>query len=92
MGNKENPMSKIIVRCWEDEEFKKRLIADPHAVLSAEGVVIPEGVTVKVLMDTAKVQHLIIPSRVLADAALDALTAGGSYQVSSNACRIWFHI
>jgi len=29
MDAKENPMQKIIAQCWEDEEFKKRLMADP---------------------------------------------------------------
>jgi hypothetical protein len=44
MEAKENPMQKIITRCWDDEEFKKRLMADPAKILDAEGVSVPDGV------------------------------------------------
>ena len=38
MAEQENPMRKIITRCWDDEAFKERLLADPAATLAAEGV------------------------------------------------------
>ena len=41
--------AKIIAKAWVDEEFKKRLIADPATVLKENGIDIPEGMTVKVV-------------------------------------------
>jgi len=79
MGAHENPMQRIIAKCWEDEAFKARLLADPAATLEAEGVEVPEGVTINVVEDTAQVHNLVIPAQPgrLEDAALDAIAAAG---------------
>jgi hypothetical protein len=78
MNAEENPMQKIVTRCWEDEAFKQQLMADPNAVLKAEGAPVPEGVTVKVVEDTDRLVHFVIPTRPtgLNDDAL-AQVAGG---------------
>jgi len=65
MTTAENPMQKIIARCWEDEEFKKRLMADPAKILDAEGVNVPDGVSIRVVEDTEQVRTLIIPPGTL---------------------------
>jgi hypothetical protein len=75
-----SPPHPLIAKCWADESFKQRLLAEPAATLAAEGIAVPEGVTIRVLEDTAQVQHLVIPlqRRDLPDAELaDAPTAGG---------------
>ena len=41
MSETGNPMHKVITKCWEDEAFKARLLADPAATLAAEGVQVP---------------------------------------------------
>jgi hypothetical protein len=44
MANQEEQnkqMQQIIAKCWSDEAFKEKLVADPHATLAAEGVHIP---------------------------------------------------
>jgi hypothetical protein len=80
MSAKENPIQKIIVKCWkgEDEGFKKRLLADPTAVLKAEGVPVPDGITLKVLEDTTQTRTLLIPlpPERLSDALLGGVWAG----------------
>lgn len=77
MTENENPMQRIITRCWQDKDFKSRLVADPNAVLAAEGVVVPDGVTIRVLQDTDRQIHLVIPQkRVLTAAELDAVAGG----------------
>jgi hypothetical protein len=43
MTEQENPLQKIIIKCWEDEAFKEMLLADPAATLAAEGVEVPEA-------------------------------------------------
>jgi len=58
-----NPVSRIIARAWLDEEFKKKLVADPQAVLKMEGIDIPAGITVKILQNDKNTRHLVIPER-----------------------------
>ena len=43
MGEADGAMQKIITKCWEDEPFKERLLAEPAATLAAEGVEIPRA-------------------------------------------------
>jgi Nitrile hydratase, alpha chain len=78
MTTAENPMRKIITRCWEDEEFKKRLMVDPAKILAAEGVNVPDGVSIRVVEDTDQVRTLIIPPAPshLDDDQLKGITGG----------------
>ena len=61
MSDRQNPIGIIIAKALQDEAFKQQLIADPTAFLKAEGVAVPEGVTLKVVADTASVRHLVLP-------------------------------
>jgi hypothetical protein len=68
----------FITRCWEDEEFKKRLIADPAKILDAEGVSVPDGVSIRMVEDTEQIRTLIVhpaPSH-LDDDQLKGITGG----------------
>ena len=79
MAEQGNPLQKVITKCWEDEAFKERLLADPAATLAAEGLQIPEGMNIKVAVDAADVRTLVIPlppATELGDAELDSLAAG----------------
>ena len=78
MTTAENPMQKIITRCWEDEAFKKRLMADPAKTIDAEGVRIPAGVSIRVVEDTDQVRTLIIPPApfVLGDDQMKNISGG----------------
>ena len=78
MAEQDNPLQKIITKCWEDEAFKERLLADPAATLAAEGVQVPEGITVHVAVDAADVRTLVIPlppTTELGDEELDGIAA-----------------
>ena len=78
MAEQDNPMQKVITKCWEDEAFKERLLADPAATLAAEGVQVPEGVTINVAVDSADVRTLVIPpppTTELGDVELDSIAA-----------------
>ena len=75
------PLQRVITKCWEDEAFKERLLADPAATLAAEGMQVPEGVTINVAVDAEDVRTLVIPlppTAGLSDAELDQV-AGGSW-------------
>ena len=86
MGEKKEQskmMGELISRAWSDEAFKARLLADTMAELKANGITVPEGVTVKAVENTDKVFHLFIPpkpvARELSDEDLDKVAGGGSY-------------
>ena len=46
----------------KDSDEKQKLLANPAATLDALGIQIPDGVTVKVVENTDKLFHLVIPS------------------------------
>jgi hypothetical protein len=91
MNARENPMQKIITRCWEDEAFKQKLMADPNGVLMAEGVPVPEGITVKVLEDTDSLRNFVIPRRIteLSDEEVDRVSGGGWCAVACSVTETW---
>ena len=72
-------MNQIIAKCWADEAFKAKLLADPAATLKAEGAEVPAGLTVKAVENTDQVFHLVIPAKPtdLSDEDLDKVAGGG---------------
>jgi len=84
---KSKQIQQIIAKCWSDESFKQKVLADPTAILKAEGVSLPEGVSVATLENTDKVLYLVIPAKPteLSDEDLDKV-AGGDV----DSCSGWF--
>ena len=73
----ENPLGSIVSKALQDEAFKERLIADPAATLAGEGVVLPDGLDVRVVEDTESVRHLVLPAaRALSESELAGLAGG----------------
>jgi hypothetical protein len=58
---------QIVAQAWQDEGFKRRLLADPAAVLKAHGIAMPPGVAIKVVENTDKVIYLTLPVWPAAD-------------------------
>lgn len=54
-------MAKVVAKAWSDESFKKRLISDPKTVLESQGVVVPEGLEIKVVEQTKELVYVVIP-------------------------------
>jgi Nitrile hydratase, alpha chain len=83
-------ISQLIAKCWADEGFKHKLLADPAATLKTEGVEVPAGLSIKVLVleNDAKVFHLIIPAKPtdLSDEDLDKLATGTIYRPCIKIC------
>jgi hypothetical protein len=71
-------LEQVIAKTWSDEAFKQQLIADPRAVLEAEGAVLPAGLEIKAVADTDRVFHLVLPMKPthLSDLDLDKIAAG----------------
>ena len=92
MSETDNAMQKIITKCWDDEAFKEKLMADPAATFAAEGVQVPEGVTVNVAVDSEDVRTLVIPLAPgkLRDDELDHVAAGATADcpLDTASCRL----
>ena len=82
-------MNQIIAKCWADEAFKAKLLADPAATLKAEGAEVPAGLTVKAVENTDQVFHLVIPAKPtdLSDEDLDKVAAGVNLEMPARATK-----
>lgn len=80
--------SEIVLRAWEDPAFKRRLMADPKAVLREYGIEVPDRLEIRVVENTDDVFYLNLPAKPsteLTAEELDALTgAGFAYGVPSS--------
>lgn len=59
-------MSGVILKCWQDPAFKAALLANPKAVLSAEGILINPDIDYVIVADEHPKLHFIIPAPPLA--------------------------
>ncbi len=72
-------MGQIVAKAWANDGFKQRLFGDASAVLREEGVEVPPGVEVRVVEDTARVFHLVLPLKPdteLTDEQLNSVVGG----------------
>jgi hypothetical protein len=53
--------SRVLLKAWQDPDYKSRLCADPKALLIAEGFQIGDGATVTVMENDATHLYLVIP-------------------------------
>lgn len=60
----------LVSKAWSDEAFKKRLLAQPSAVVKEAGIQVPAGVDLRVVEDTDRLVHLILPSTPSAEGEL----------------------
>lgn len=60
---RKNLEAQLIARSFEDEAFKKELLANPKAVVEKElGTKLPEGIEIKVLEETETTLYMVLPS------------------------------
>jgi hypothetical protein len=81
MNDQSKQYQQLIAKCWADDAFKQRLLADPAGTLKAEGIEVPAGVRVQVVENTPQEFTLILPTRPddLSDEML-AGAVGGRYR------------
>ena len=53
--------ANLVAEYYGDPDFKAMVDADPTRVLKAAGLEIPEGMEVKLLFNTEKIVHLVLP-------------------------------
>jgi hypothetical protein len=71
----------LIAKAWQDNSFKQELLSNPKSVLQREGIILPEGVDIKVLEESISSFYLIIPtppssSGELSEADLESVAGG----------------
>ena len=54
---------RVVAKAWADEDYKARLLSDPAAVLTEEGIALPEGKSVRIVEATANETVLILPEQ-----------------------------
>lgn len=75
-------LGQILAKAWKDAAFKQRLLQDATTIFKEEGLLTPEGLEIKVVENTEKVFHLVLPwepdaSKLTAE-QLAGLSGGGS--------------
>ncbi|KLU27199.1 hypothetical protein EOS_05815 [Caballeronia mineralivorans PML1(12)] len=55
-------MAGIVLKCWQDPAFKAALLADPKAVLQAEGIQVNPDIEYVFVTDESPKLHFIIPA------------------------------
>jgi hypothetical protein len=89
MEEQAKKMGSLIAKCWSDDGFRKKLLADPAATMKAEGlsVDLPAGMTMKAVENTDKVYHFVIPAKPteLTEEQLD-MVAGGEISFTYQKC------
>ncbi len=80
MNNEESAQvaASIFARAMTDPDFKAQFVADAAAVLRAEGLDVPEGVTYKIVENSATLQYLVLPDPNEISDELLASASGGS--------------
>ena len=79
VGDWSKKWAGIVAQAWGDENFKKRLLADPAGVL--HGMQAPAGARLRIVEDSDTVVHLRLPqkpsSNELAEEELLRVAGGG---------------
>jgi hypothetical protein len=75
----QNIWDRIVTKAWQDESFKKRLLAEPALLLKEHGLEIQPDKQLRLFEDTDRILHLVLPAKPsgeLTDADLDAVAGG----------------
>ncbi len=84
---------QLVAHAWSDEGFKRRLLAEPEAVLKEAGLEVPEGVQINMSENTDRLTHLVLPAKPASgDASEEQLAAAAtrfaeSVPVCDNRCE-----
>ncbi|GAB1394977.1 hypothetical protein MASR1M60_31410 [Rhodocyclaceae bacterium] len=92
MSDQAKQYQQLIAKCWADEAFKQKLLADPAATLKAEGIEVPAGVKIQVVENTAQQFTLVIPPQPdeLSDEALGGVAGGNGNPFMNTNCYCAF--
>ena len=52
----------VVARAWRDPGYRNRLLSSPREVLVADGLEIPDGMAIRVFVDTPAIRHIHLTS------------------------------
>jgi hypothetical protein len=98
--NRLSSEESIVMRAWEDDNFKQSLMSNPKAAIAeATGETIPDDVEVEILQETANKVYFVIPTNPVAVMAVEGegelseealeQVAGGIIVGNWNKCLFW---
>jgi len=94
LANWDYQWSQVVGQAWADASFKRRLFANPAAVLTEYGVTLPAGLQVKLLESTEKVPnntddlvHVIFPAKPSAEDLSEEELLGGAPGTAVAGCH-----
>ena len=79
---------KLVAKAWSNDDFKIKLLNDPMEVFKDHDIEVPEGIEVRMVENTEKITHFILPpepSDELSDEELGSVS-GGSTCMGSMLC------
>ncbi len=56
-------LQRVAAKALADDDYRKRLLAQPETVLKEAGLTVPDGTTVSVHQNTDTEIHLVLPSK-----------------------------
>ena len=79
---------QLVAKYWADDDYKKRLLEDPAGAMKELGIDVPEGVEVRIVVNTDKVHYIAIPAHPPEELSEDVLAqvAGGYTTLGTMAC------
>ncbi len=60
-------LQDVLMKAWNDSDFRSRLKSDPRGTLSGEGLDLPGGVDYEVHENTPGKIHLVLPNQPAAE-------------------------
>lgn len=85
-----DPRAELVSKALKDPSFRAELKKDPAAAIEkAVGVKLPDGVTVKVVEDSASVVHLVLPpaAQPLSEGNLGKVSGGAGTDTIGSTCE-----
>jgi|SwirhisoilCB1_FD_contig_31_17859603_length_421_multi_6_in_0_out_0_1 hypothetical protein len=83
--------AQLVAQAWSDDKLKQRLIQNPAAVMREHGISVPQGVELKVVENTDKVNYLTLPAKPSGDVTelnmADLAGVAGGWCLCACVCR-----
>ncbi len=77
---------ELVLKAWEDEEFKQRLVSDPKAAITEMfGVEVPDVIDIKVVEEDMKTLYVRLPMKPVSE---DELTDEQLEAIAGGACVV----